>query len=319
MASSNQKPGINNPPSSIGKSPAVAAIDADIAAYERAGEKAYLSDPQSLEVLAPSSLLDGAPNTALSPIELAALSAVENAWQDTRRLADLIKNYSRATTAAKTLCGIRLRAIREHHFGPRVVGRPKKSNGTTWESMLADKLGITYQTADNWMKMADAVEALAESKGLDLQTICEKLPWDWTPEEQAAMDATVHKLCEDKTQRDLLQSDFLSSLGYAAPEKINGSNNPLGANGGKKTPAANAQERLEGLRCLARTGLFGHDSKEHRPQPGSPAWWMNSLVEKQGQVAAKSHPMASLSKHERKEIYELLIKPFVDAYRALDA
>jgi hypothetical protein len=28
--------------------------------------------------------------------------------------------------------------------------------------------------------------------------------------------------------------------------------------------------------------------------------------------------MASLTKHERKEIYELLIKPFVDAFRAFD-
>lgn len=273
----------------------------------------------ALEILAPSSLLDGAPNTSLSPAEVGALAAVETAWTDAARLAGLVKNYARAGTAAKALCGLRLRALREHYFGPRMVGRPKKSGmDTTWDGLLADRLGITRQAAENWMKMADAVEQLADRQGLDLRATCEKLPWDWTPEEAAAIEATVNRLTEDKTQRQLLQADFLSDLGYSEPERANASNNPTGKNGGSKQIPVSPQQRVENLRTLARTALFGHDSKEHRPQPGSPAFWMNSVVDKQGRVGDASHPAAALTKQERKEIYELLIKPFVDAWKALD-
>jgi hypothetical protein len=259
------------------------------------------------------------------PSTLAHSSIVDSEeaqWREVEGLVDMVKKYARVGTAAKAVCGMRLKILREYHFGPRRSGRPKKRNRfgefESWGEMLMEKIGIDESTAKRWMKMGDAVERMAEIEGAGIREICEKLPWNWTPEEEAAMNATVSKLCDDKTQRQLLLEDYLPGLGYVEPERINSSNNPLGINGGKKTPAANAQERLEGIRLLARTGLFGHDSKDHRPKPGSPAFWMNSLVAKQGKVGAEAHPMASLTKHERKEIYELLIKPFVDAFRAFD-
>lgn len=302
------------------KSKTAAAVETGLAEYEAAGRKEYGLEAAPLEVLDASSMIDGEPNTALSPAQAGALAAVETAWGDAARLAGLVKNYARAGTAAKALCGLRLRALREHYFGPRTVGRPKKSNmDTTWDGMIADRLGITRQAAENWMKMADAVEQLADLQGLDLRATCEKLPWDWTPEESALIDATVHKLTEDKTQRQLLQADFLSDLGYLEPERTNASNNPLGRNGGKKQAPVSPQQRIEDLRSLARTGLFGHDSKDHRPQPGSPAFWLNSLVAKQSFVGNLAHPAAALTKQERKEIYELLLKPAMDAWKALDA
>lgn len=293
----------------------------DVDAYDRQAAKEYgVAQSTALQVLDPSSMIDGAPNTALSPAQVGALAAVETAWSDASRLAGLVKNYARAGTAAKALCGLRLRALREHYFGPRTVGRPKASaNDTTWDNLLADRLGITRPTARVWMDLASAVEQLAVREGLDLRATCEKLPWDWTPEESALIEATVNKLTEDKTQRQLLQADFLSDLGYLEPTKPNGSNNPSGVNGGKKKPATSPQQRVENLRTLARTALFGHDSKDHRPQPGSPAFWLNALVEKQGRVGDAAHPAAALTKQERKEIYELLLKPAIDAWKALDA
>jgi hypothetical protein len=281
--------------------------------------------PAAVPVSDSEILLSGPSAHSLSPIETAAVLAVESATCEARRLADLVKDFGRAGTAAKTLCGIHLRHIRHFHFGPRNPngGRPKLktpnvSGFSTWGEFLADRVGITDDTSTNWIKMADAVESLAESKGLDLQSMCQKLPWDWTPEESAAIDATVHKLTQDKTQRQLLQADFLSSLGYEAPEH-SGTNNPTGKNGGKLKPAATAHEKIEGLRILARTSLFGHDSRDHRPKPGSPAFWMNSLVAAAGKVGPEAHPAAALSKKERSEIYDLLIKPFLDSWKALDA
>lgn len=285
-----------------------------------------------VEILSADSLLDGTPNTALSPMEAGALAQVETGWQEARRLADLVKNYSRATTAAKTLCGIRLRALRVHYFGPRTgkAGRLKKignvSDFSSWSSMLADKVGVEERTANNWMQMADAVEALAEAKGLDLQGICEKLPWDWTPEEAAALDATVQKLTQDKTQRELLQSDFLSSLGYTAPERINSSPNQLGINGGKKKKPATMAERIEGRRILARTEIFGQDKRSedgtHMAAEGSPAFWMAhftaQVLDCETPGDDTDTPFEALTSRERTMIFEGWIKPFLDAWKKLE-
>ena len=155
-----------------------------------------------LEVLPASSLLAGtSPTAVLSTGEASAIEAIETAWQDAARLAGLVKNYARAGTAAKALCGLRLRALREYYFGPRSAkgGRPMKTGhlaGFPWESMIESRLGIPTRTAKTWMRLADAVEKIAAQQGLDLRSTCEKLPWDWTPEEQAAIEATVNKLTD---------------------------------------------------------------------------------------------------------------------------
>lgn len=265
----------------------------------------------TLEILSPESLLPGSDNTALSPLQVSALAAVDTAWSDAARLAGLIKNYARAGTAAKALCGIRLRALRHHYFGARTVGRPKKNDQTeSWGNLLADRLGITYQTAENWMKMADAVEAIAERQNLDLRTTCEKLPWDWTPEEAAMIDATVHALCEDKTQRQLLQADFLSDLGFQAPEKPNSSNNPFGKNGGKKKPAS-TPAALRAERQAAARLIFLGTEKAGRVEKGSVAMFMTNFVNTDG-IELEALPQAEL-----RDLYEHTVKPFAAAFRKL--
>lgn len=261
-------------------------------------------------ILDPQSLLEG---TALTTVESAGLAAVESAWAEAHRLAGLVKNYSRATTAAKTLCGIRLRAIREFYFGPRDPkgGRPKKTRNVSgfenWSSLLVEKVGVEERTAENWMKMADAVEALAEAKGLDLQSICEKLPWDWTPEETAALDATVHKLTEDKTQRQLLQSDFLAGLGYEAPEKSAGGN---ATHTSKKKPAANPKALLRERQEAARLIFLG-TAVAGRVEKGSVAMFMEHFTN------TKGSEMEALPEAELRDLYEHTVKPFAAAFRKI--
>jgi hypothetical protein len=269
------------------------------------------------EVVSSEVLLSGPPANSLSPVETAALATVEATTLEARRLADLVKDYGRAGTAAKTLCGIHLRHIREFHFGPRNPngGRPKMktpnvSGFATWGEFLSDRVGITDDTGTNWMKMADAVEALAESKGLDLQSICQKLPWDWTPEETAAIDTTVRALTQDKTQRQLLQADFLSSLGYEEPERSNSSNNPAGNNGGKKKPAASIQESVRLKQEAARLILFG-TVKPGFAERGSIALFMENFIKTEGAE------VAALPKQELRDLYEHTIKDFVAAFRKL--
>lgn len=300
-----------------------------IAGYEAAAEAEYSKDPLVpalrrnqetglVEVIAPSEvLLSGPPANSLSPLETAALATIESTTLEARRLADLVKDYGRAGTAAKTLCGIHLRHIREFYFGPRNPngGRPKQktpnvSGFATWGEFLADRVGITDDTGSNWMKMAEAIEALAESKGLDLQSICQKLPWDWTPEETAAIDTTVRALTQDKTQRQLLQADFLSSLGYEEPERQNGSNNPAGKNGGKKQPAASIHESVRLRQEAARLILFG-TVKPGFAERGSIALFMENFIKTDGAE------VAALPKQELRDLYEHTIKDFVIAFRKL--
>lgn len=254
-----------------------------------------------------------------------ALATFQTARDGLSHWSGQVKLCSRATLAATAMAGLHLRALRVLYFGERNPngGRPKKTPHAAefpdWPSMLTDFAGISDDTAGRWMKVADAIEALAEKHGGDVISICRTAPWDWTPEESEALGNAVGLLTQDKTQRELLQSDFLSSLGYEAPEKTNGSNNPSRNNGGRKAPAATPQAKVEANRLIARTALFGHDSKDHRPKPGSPAFWMNALIDADGKGELAKHPAASLTKKERADIYDLLIKPFVDSWKALDA
>lgn len=287
--------------------PKTSTVTALIDGYEAAAEAQF--SPSEV-------LLSGPPANSLSPLETAALATIEDAWDETRRLSDLIKNYSRATTAAKTLCGLRLRTIREFYFGPRNPngGRPKKTSAaggySTWASMLADKAGISETTGAVSMQMADAVEAIALAEGTDIQSICQKLPHDWTPEDVSFLDATVLKLTQDKTQRQLLQADFLSSLGYEEPERQNGSNNPAGNNGGKKKPAASIQESVRLRQEAARLILFG-TVKPGFAERGSIALFMENFIKTEGAE------VAALPKQELRDLYEHTIKDFVTTFRKL--
>lgn len=286
------------------KTPTVIAL---IDGYEAAAEAQF--SPSEV-------LLSGPPANSLSPIETNALLAVQSTEAETQRLVGLVKDFSRGATAAKTMAGINLRHIRTYYFGPRNPngGRVKKpetvSGYPTWVAYLDDMFGISDETANNWMKLADAVEALAESKGLDLQSICQKLPWDWTPEETAAIDTTVRALTQDKTQRQLLQADFLSSLGYEEPERQNGSNNPAGNNGGKKKPAASIQESVRLRQEAARLILFG-TVKPGFAERGSIALFMENFIKTEGAE------VAALPKQELRDLYEHTIKDFVTTFRKL--
>jgi hypothetical protein len=277
------------------------------------GRALDLEAPVEVEVLeAPdSSLLSSVSESSvsLSPFASAALAAVESGWAEARRLADLAKNYARASTAAKALCGLKLRAIREYYYGPRDPrgGRPKMlrtaPGGATWESLLADKVGITDDTATNWMKMAAAVESLADQAGLDLRATCEKLPWDWTPEESALVDATVRRLTEDKTQRDLLQSDFLLDLGYSPPPRLNNSPNQLGLNGSDKPkPILSPEESIRVAREAARVELYGTIREGHVDRR-SHAHWMILLHDNPELIEA-------LPPREIRAFQEQILQPF---------
>lgn len=114
--------------------------------------------------------------------------------------------------AETTIFGLRLRSIRNRLFGKRVFngGRPiireNSRQFPSWSKLLEEEIGVGEATAQNWMRLADAAETLAENEGLSLRNICDKLPWEWTPEEAIFLEATVQKLAEGKTQKQLLEA-----------------------------------------------------------------------------------------------------------------
>lgn len=270
----------------------------------------------TLSIPSPEALITG-DATLISPAETSALAAIEGAWGEARRLADLVKDYSRAGNAGKAFCGLTLSHLREHYFGPRSTkgGRPSKTarsaEGGSWESMLADKVGITDETASNWMKMAEAVQAIAAAQGLDLQATCKTLHWEWTPEEKALIDDTFQQLCKDKTQRQLLQADFLSNLGFLNNQETYGTNNPLGKNGGKKQLPRSPAAMLEERRILARLDFYGCE-KAGSVKPGSPVWHIENFL-----LDPASHPLSSLTKPELLDLLDNTLAPFTKALRAL--
>jgi hypothetical protein len=215
----------------------------------------------------------------------------------------------------------RVGEVFEQMFGHRgrKGGRPGKEEAT-WGALLSERVGITDDCAGNWMKMAAAVEALAARQQEDIRELLTKLPWDWTPEESAALEAAVTRLTEGKTQRQLLQADFLADLGLAPRDNPR---NAAGNNQHGKTPMPPAtpaalREALEGT---ARQAVFG-TTVAHRVVPGSPAWFMEQFAETYaehlkspeipvcGPAALENLPLA-----ERKHFYETVVKPFASAWR----
>lgn len=242
-------------------------------------------------------------------------------WLEARRLADTAKAYTRAGTAAKAMCGLVLRALREEAYGPRTgrAGRPKKGAPQTWGSLLADRVGITDECASNWMRMADAVEALALTEQQDIRDLLVKLPWDWTPEEAAALDAAVCRLTEGKTQRQLLQLEFWSDLGVAARPNTR---NAAGANQHGKGVAvpATPEAMREAMEAVARQWLTG-SLRFSRMEPGSLAWHMADFTQcSEDRDADPSRTLTAAALEnmpapERKRLYEDIVAPFAAAFR----
>ncbi len=271
---------------------------------------------------------EASPNSPLAAAaEASGLLDLKTAQDGLAHWAGQVKLYSRASLAAMAMAGLHLRALRTIYFGERSPkgGRPKKpdtvSGFPTWESLLADVAGVTERTAQRWMKVADGIEAIAEREGSDVITICQKLPWEWTPEEAERIGSTAQELTENRTLKEFIQTDFLSSLGYVNKQDVHGTNNPTGKNGGKRKPQS-MEQMLEDRRHAARKEFFGCGDIPHRPQFGSPAGWMRQFT---NQVHSAKTPgdeedtyLQSLPVQELRRIWENHIKPFIDAWKELE-
>ncbi len=265
-------------------------------------------------------MLSGSATSADSPMSAAvkamASETIAATEHQTVELIERFKAYSRAGNAAKALIGINLLALRTYYLGSPSPkgGRPKKTSDNltfSWDSYLADKFGITRETASVWIKIGQIVQAETVSKNLDLRAVCEKLPWDWTAEEAARFDQASREAIGNRTQRELFQTDFLSSLGYVNKQDTHGTNNPLGKNGSdKKKPAKSPKQLLAESQEAARKILFG-TAQVGRVDNGSPAMFMLQMLNTEGRE------LEALPQKEMRDFYELTLKPFSTLIRKL--
>ena len=126
------------------------------------------------------------------------------------------QNYYKSKKLTKSdrfIAGARLRFVREWYFGPRTTngGKPKPQpfkilGFHTWGELLANYVGIAPCTACNWINMANAVEILAERKGVQLNKISAKPPCDWSISEVWLVKAIVDKITRGKNLRQLCLS-----------------------------------------------------------------------------------------------------------------
>lgn len=261
---------------------------------------------------------EASPNSPLAATaEASGLLDLKTAQDGLAHWAGQVKLYSRASLAAMAMAGLHLRALRTIYFGERSPkgGRPKKpdtvSGFPTWESLLADVAGVTERTAQRWMKVADGIEAIAEREGSDVITICQKLPWEWTPEEAERIGSTAQELTENRTLKEFIQTDFLSSLGYVNKQDVHGTNNPTGKNGSdKKKPAKSPKQLLAESQEAARKILFG-TALIGRADNGSPAMFMLQMLRTEGRE------LEALPQKEMRDFYELTLKPFSSLIRKL--
>lgn len=130
---------------------------------------------------------------------------------DHKAYFDLKPFISEDPTVTTVLCGIRLRALRKHYFGPRNKrgGSPMKlytlGEFKTWAGMLMTLTGLALPCVAHWIRVVDAFQRKAEHEGINLREVLEKPPWDWTPAETFLVNDTVHKFCAGKTQQQILK------------------------------------------------------------------------------------------------------------------
>lgn len=138
-------------------------------------------------------------------------------WQTVKHWADLSAKFQHASVAAQVMAGFGLLELRKQHFaqGKRPDDNLAESFGEVgagWQKHVKEEVGISDDTARNWMKMAEGIKAkwkkLAPQERLkELMAVS---PNEWNDADVKLVSESLHKVTDGQTQLE-----FMRDLGLA--------------------------------------------------------------------------------------------------------
>jgi hypothetical protein len=174
---------------------------------------------------------------------------VAGTWESAKRWTEMARHAAKVTVYCQVMVGFELLALREAHGETR--GRKGRNNPKDLDysgdpepfyDRVRREIGVSDQTALNWMRMAEAavpqLKKLGALKGVDPTTT----PLgSLTLVQQTALDKALHKLTDGRTQ-----SDFLQELGLAKMPQGSGA-----TGGARPHPAKEVMDPVEQHRIMA--------------------------------------------------------------------
>lgn len=198
----------------------------DTAAILSASNKASPAAPPAIRTKSAKTAPVGVRTLELHDLEVLPMVPVVvlGPWERTRRWVDTAGVLDRCKVACQVMAGYELAALKKAHGstqGRRTdLTSPNDSEKLSWPELVKEKLGISTDTARNWMAMAEAAKSrLKKLGGADaIAAILDKPASEWEPGEAKKIETTVHKISDGKTQLD-----FMTELGLVKSARGSGS------------------------------------------------------------------------------------------------
>lgn len=134
-------------------------------------------------------------------------------WDLAKKFTRGAEQFERCKVACQLLAGLELIGLYKKYGIKRGGDRRSNPNhlGLKWEDLVKKQLGISDETARNWMGMAKAAAPrLKKIGGFKDLPLLELAPHAWPENQQQLLEKAVHKITDGKTQLE-----FMFELGIA--------------------------------------------------------------------------------------------------------
>lgn len=160
-----------------------------------------------------------------------------NTWDAVRYWVGMSARLKQADLACQVMAGFALRELHQtHKIGP---GQPKKElpndlvishRSQSWAQIVQAEVGVSDETARNWMKMADGVKSRWKKLPVRdrLSALMTVPPSQWSEPDALLISEAVHKATDMRTQ-----AEFMWDLGIAKKPQGSGARGRKPGEGGR--------------------------------------------------------------------------------------
>lgn len=145
-------------------------------------------------------------------------------WETAARFVDAAKRFEHGAVACRVMAGLVLLELRKEHGTNQGARRdlatsPNDLEKLNWPDLVRRELGVSDQTASNWMRMADAARSrlVADDVAGVFRQLLETPLAQLSDDQAKALSTGVEQLVDGRSQLD-----FMASLGLLAPPPAKG-------------------------------------------------------------------------------------------------
>ena len=156
----------------------------------------------------------------------AALSPEEALWAEAKKWTEAAGMMEKCKLASQVMTGFALMEIRKSWNGQgkrtdltlEVGTSPNRSAKLGWQKRVKAELGISDDTARNWMDMAKACKPRLKKLGgmASFKDLLQLPPSQWTDVQRDSLSTAVRKITDGKTQLEFMWELGVAKGGKAA-------------------------------------------------------------------------------------------------------